>query len=148
MLSPTARITRRSPCGATSARSVSSRITLSLLRCKHPGNPPDARVTSIQVVLFVENPVARFDKLSQANAHAIADGTDNPAVPVQFQELAVLTAGHPGVATRVELKCANKISHLHRPEELSVAAVNDDAVLLTIADPDVTIRRIHSKAVS
>ena len=59
-----------------------------------------------------------------------------------LQELPVLTTRHPRVAVGIKPEGANEVSHLHRPEELAVPAVDDDAVLLTVADPDVATGRI------
>jgi hypothetical protein len=77
--------------------------------------------------------------LTGANPHSIADRAEHFAIPIELQELTVLAAGHPWIAVRVEPERADKISHLHRPEELPVRTVHDNAILLAIADPDVSI---------
>src|SRR5262249_17998236 len=87
-----------------------------------------------------------LDELSGADPHAVADGADHGAVPIELQELAVLTAGHPRLTVRVEVERAHEISHLHRLEELAVTRINDDAVFLAVAHPDVAVGRIDGEA--
>ena len=45
----------------------------------------------------------------------------------------------------VEIKRAHQVSHLHRPEEFSVAAVDDDAIFLAVANPDIAVCRIDGE---
>src|SRR5947208_2597096 len=67
----------------------------SLLRRNHLGDAANARVACIQVVLLVHDQVAGFDELTAPYTHSVADRTEHLAVPVQLQELAVLTGRHP-----------------------------------------------------
>ena len=69
------------------------------------------------------------------------------AIPVELQELAVLAARHPRLAVRVEIQRAHQISHLHRLEELAVAGIDDDPILLAVADPDIAVVGIDGEPV-
>src|SRR2546427_257263 len=40
---------------------------------------------------------------------------------------------------------ANEVSHLHRSEELAVATIDDDTVLLAVADPDIAVCGINGE---
>ena len=107
-----------------------------------------AGVAGIQVVLLVKYPIAGFDELAGSDAHAVADRAEHFAVAIQLQELAILTARHPWVALRIELERANEISHLHRLEEFAVAGVDDDSILLAVADPDVAVCGIDGESMN
>src|SRR6266508_5538079 len=111
--------------------------TMSFPRRNHPGDTANARVASIQVVLLVHGPIAGFDELPGPDTHAVADRPENLAIPVQLQELAILSGRHPGLAVRVEIQRAHEVSHLHRLEERAIRGIDDDAIFLAVADPDV-----------
>src|SRR5262245_5427778 len=91
------------------------------LRRNHLRHPAHAGIARIEVVLLVHHPITGFDELPGADAHAVADGSENLAVTIHFQELAVLAARHPWLAVGVEIQRAHEISHLHRLEELARA---------------------------
>src|SRR5262245_31894177 len=128
------RIQARAGCRATQDTS-----SLLSLRRDHLGDAPDARVPGVEIVLLVHDPIAGFDELPGPDTHAVADRTEHPSIPIQLQELTILTAGHPRLAVRVEIQRAHEVSHLHRLEQRAVAGVDDDPVFLAIADPDVAI---------
>src|SRR5262249_53608975 len=86
-------------------------------------------------------------ELSWSDSHSITDRTNDFAVAVQFEELSILTARHPWIAVRVELKRANEVSHLHRLQKFSIAAVHDDSILLAIPNPYVAVRRVNRESV-
>ena len=67
---------------------------------------------------------------------------------IELQELAILPARHPWLAVRVEVERADEVSHLHRLEELPVARIDDDPILLAVADPDVAVGGIDGEAMS
>src|SRR5688572_12016609 len=117
------------------------------LRRHHLRHAANARVAGIQVVLLVHHPIARFNELSVADAHAIADRTENLPAAIHLQKLPVLAACHPRLPMRIEIQRAYEISHLHRLQKFAVARIDDDAVVLTVADPDVPSGRIDSEAV-
>src|SRR5262245_28635284 len=110
----------------------------SLLRRDHLGHTADAGIARIQVVLLVHDPVTGFDELTRTDAHAVADRTEHFPGAIQLQELPVLPRCHPRLAVRIEVERAHQIPHLHRLEEPAVTRVDDDAVFLAVADPDVT----------
>src|SRR5688572_1442736 len=123
-------------------------ITSSLLapRRPHHRDPADAGVAGIEIALAVEDEIAGLGELSRTDAHAVADRTHDLAGAIQFEELAVLAAAHPGIALRIEMKGADQITGLQGAQELAVAAIDDDAILLAIADPDIAIAGIDGKA--
>src|SRR5262245_52914094 len=127
-------------------RTSGTPIPLSL-RSRHLRDAAHAGVAGIQVVLLVHRPVAGLDELPVADAHAVSDGAEHVAVPIQFQKLAVLTAGHPWLSVRIEIQRAHEIPHLHRLEKLALSRIDDDAVFLAVADPDVAIGRIDGESV-
>src|SRR5439155_23077418 len=77
----------------------------------------------------------------------VTDRTEHPAIPIQLQELAILTARHPWLAVRVEIEGAHEVSHLHRFEEGAVSRIDDDPVFLAVADPDIAVCRIDGEPV-
>src|SRR3989442_5699448 len=97
-------------------------------RSNHFRDPANARVASIMAVLLAHGPVAGFDELAGSYTHSVSDRTEYLAIPIQLQELAILTARHPWLAVRVEIEGAHEVSHLHRFEELAVARIDDDTV--------------------
>src|SRR6185369_14764318 len=99
-------------------------------RRNHLGDTAHAGVARVQVVLLVHHPIAGFDELTVSDTHAVADCAEHPSIPIQLQELAVLTARHPRLAVRVEVQGTYEIPHLHRLEKLAVARVDDDPVFL------------------
>jgi hypothetical protein len=109
----------------------------------HLRHAPHARITRVQIIVFVKNPITGFDELSRSDTHPVTNSSDNSSIPVQFQELAILSACHPRVAVRIEMERANEISHLHRSEELPIAAVDDNPILFPVADPDIAVCRIN-----
>src|SRR5439155_1206098 len=116
------------------AAKVTGRSSTSLLRRNHFGDAANARVACIQVVLLVHGPVAGFDELTGPYTHSVADRTEYLAIPIQLQELSILTARHPWLAARVKIEGANEVSHLHRFEELAVSRIDDDTIFLPVAD--------------
>ena len=117
----------------------------SLPRPDHFRDAADTGVACIQIVLLVKNPVAGFDELAGSDPHSVTDRTEHLAIPVQLQELAILSARHPRVAVRVKMEGANEVSHLHRLEEFAVAAIDDDTILLAVANPDITVCGVNGQ---
>src|SRR5258708_38018210 len=117
----------------------------SRLRRHHLGEAAHARVAPIPVVLPVHAPVAGFDELTGPDPHAVANRTEDRAIPAQPQELAILTAGHPWLAVPVKVESTHEVSHLHRLEEPAVARIDDDAIFLPVADPDIAVGRIDGE---
>src|SRR2546425_3385821 len=111
----------------------------------HFRDAADTGVACIEIVLLVKNPVAGFDELSGSDPHSVTDRSEHLASQVQLQELAILTARHPWIAVRVKMEGANEVSRLHRFKELAIAAIDDDAILLAVADPDIAVRRINGE---
>jgi hypothetical protein len=37
------------------------------------------------------------------------------------------------------MKGADQVSHVHRLEELAITTIDDDSILLAIADPDIAV---------
>jgi hypothetical protein len=112
-------------------------------RGNHLRDPANARVACIKVVLLVHDPVAGFDELAGADTHSVTDRTEYFSIAVELQELAILSARHPGLAVRVKVEGADEVSHLHGFEELAVARIDDDTVFLAVADPDITVSGIN-----
>ena len=106
----------------------------------------DTGVAGIDVAILVPGHVGGLDRLTRPPARAIADRAEHPATPVQSQYLAILSARHPRIAVRVEADRADQISHLQGLEKVSILRINDDAILLSIADPDIAVGGIHRDA--
>src|SRR5712692_2905051 len=102
-----------------SSRETDSPLVSSLLQRNHFGDASSARVACIQVVLLVHGPVAGFDELTGPYTHSVADRTEYLAIPIQLQELSILTARHPWLAARVKIE--------------------GDAVFFAVADPDIAV---------
>src|SRR6185437_11672637 len=96
--------------------------------------------------LGIESPVTGFGELAAADTHALADRAQHFAVAVQLQELAVLARRHPGIALVVEIEGADQILHLQSLHEAPVGGIDDNAILLAIADPDIAILWIDRQA--
>jgi len=56
---------------------------------------------------------AGFGKLAFSLTRSVPDRTEHLAVPVYFEDLAILTGGHPELVMRVHIEGANEISHLN-----------------------------------
>src|SRR5262249_25476344 len=102
-------------------------------------HPADTGVAGVQIILFIKNPITRFDEMTRSDTHTVTDRADDTSVAIQLQELAVLSACHPWIAVGIEMECADEISHLHGSQELAIGTVDDDSILLPVADPDVTV---------
>src|ERR1700674_1527883 len=68
---------------------------LSLSRRNHLRDPANARVACIQVALRIHDHVVGFDKLALPSAGSVTHRAEHVAVPVQLEDLAVLTGRQP-----------------------------------------------------
>ena len=112
----------------------------------HFGDPANARVACVQVALLVPGQVVGFDELALAGARSVAHGSEDVAILINLQELAILTARHPEIALRVEIDGARQVSHLNRPDEFAVCRIDDEAIFLPVTYPHIAILGIHGDA--
>src|SRR6185437_16417835 len=101
----------------------------------------------IEIVVAVPGHIGGFDGLSRPTARAISHRAQHGAIAIQFQQLTVLAAGHPEVSVTVETNGAHQIAHLDGAAENTALGVNHQAILFTVADPDVAILRVYGHAV-
>src|SRR5215469_5040457 len=96
----------------------------------------------------IHSHVVRLAELTIATSRTIADGSEDVAVPVDLEHLAVLTCSHPQLLVRVHVEPTNEISGLNRLDELTRAVVDYNPILFAIADVHISIARIYSDRMS
>jgi hypothetical protein len=50
--------------------------------------------------LLVHDPIAGFDELPESDTHSVSYRAEHFAIPIDLQELTILTARHPWLAVR------------------------------------------------
>src|SRR5579883_140947 len=105
------------------------------------------RIAYEQMSARVHGHIIRLSKLAVPAPWAVADRSQHVAVPIDLEHLPVLTRRHPKLLARVDVERANEIPRLNRLDEFPSPVINHDAILLAIADINISVARIHGDRV-
>src|SRR5262245_19400255 len=136
--------TQRDPAACRNRCRMS--VARALLRRDHLRDPADAGVARVEIPLRIHCHVAGFDELSFPSPGSVADRPEDVAVPVDLEDLPVLSGRQPELSVRADVERALQVSHLDRLDELSVRVVDEEPVFLAIADVDVAVGGIDRDA--
>src|SRR3954471_24830032 len=94
----------------------------------HLRDSGNAGVAAVEVAARIHRHVVGLDELALASARSGADGAEHATVPVDLENLTVLTGRQPQLLVRIDVQRAREIPHLDRLDERAACVVDDEAV--------------------